>query len=90
MIKEVEYNDGESRLKGHVEVLPDGDGMYTVTCYVEDKIYGPPWQFVSSENVMAISAKQQNVVLKVLKKMAEGFKTKSVFDKLQDNGFSAL
>lgn len=89
MIKEVEYNDSESRLKGHVEVLKDPDGTYTITCYVEDKVYGMPWQFVSAENVVSISGKQQNVVAKVLKKMADDIKTKSVFDQLEDKGFSA-
>ena len=89
MIKEVEYNDGESRLKGHVEVLPDGDGTYTITSYVEDKIYGQPWCFVRTEDVMTIQQKQINGISKVLKKMADDFKTPNLYDQLKDKGFSA-
>lgn len=89
MIKEIEYNDGESRLKGHVEVLQDEDGTYTITSYVEDKVYGTPWYFVKTEDVMIISEKQQKGIAKVLKSMADKYKTKTIFDKLEDKGFSA-
>lgn len=89
MIKEIEYNDGESRLKGHVEILPDGEGMYTITSYIEDKVYGSPWYFVRTEDVMTIQQKQITGIGKVLKKMADGYKSKNIFDQLQDKGFSA-
>lgn len=90
MIKEVEHNDGESRLKGHVEVLKQSDGTYTITQYVEDKVYGMPWEFVAPENVLAISDKQLRGVAKVLAKQAADLKTKSVYDQLKDKGFDAL
>lgn len=89
MIKEVEYNDGESRLVGHVEAIRQSDNTWTVTCFLEDKIYGQPWEFIAEENVVSVAEKQKLGVLKALKKMAEDFKTKSGYDKLQEKGFSA-
>ena len=89
MIKTVEHNDGESRLQGHVEVLKQLDGTYTITQYVEDKLYGIPWEFVSEENVVTIAERQLRVVAKVLAKMAADYKTKSGYDKLEDKGFAA-
>lgn len=89
MIKEVEHNDGESRLKGHVEVLKQMDGTFTVTQYVEDKKYGVPWEFVSPEDVVNIADRQLKGVGKVLKKMAENYRSKNTFTDLEDHGFSA-
>lgn len=90
MIKTIEYNDGESRLQGHVEVLKESDGLYTITSYIEDKIYGIPWEHVSPDNVSTISKKQESGISKELKKMGENIKTKNVYDNLQDKGYSAL
>lgn len=90
MIKTIEYNDGESRLQGHVEVLKEPDGLYTITSYIEDKIYGIPWEHVSPDNVSTISKKQESGISKELKKMGENIKTKNVYDNLQDKGYSAL
>lgn len=89
MIKTVEYNDGESRLQGHVEVLKEPDGYYIITSYIEDRIYGIPWEHITAENVSTISKKQETGIAKELKRMAENIKTKNVFDKLEDRGYSA-
>jgi hypothetical protein len=92
MIKLVEYNDGESRLQGHVEILPseNKDGTYTVTSYVEDKVFGMPWNHVDPNNLSNISFTQEKGVLKELKRMAESFKTKNAFEKMKDKGYDAL
>lgn len=90
MIKTVEHNDGESRLQGHVETLRQPDGTWTVTQYVEDKVYGVPWEFISEENVVTIAEKQLRGVAKVLSKMADDYKTKGGYEKLIDKGFGAL
>lgn len=90
MIKKVEYNDGESRFQGHVEVLKESDELYTITSYIEDKVYGIPWEHVSPYNVSTISKKQEAGIAKELKKMADNIQTKNVYDNLQDKGYSAL
>ncbi len=91
MINLVEYNDGESRLQGHVEVLPseDKDGTYTVTSYIEDVKYSMPWLKVTPDKLQHITSLSEKGVLKQLKVIAEGYKTKSALEKLQDKGYFA-
>lgn len=91
MIKPIEYEDDQSWFKGHVEYvkrIENGMELYTVSSFIEDKLYGCPWEFVAPENLANILFISEKGVMKELKKMAATEKAKTLEGKMQGRGYS--
>lgn len=93
MIKPLEYEDDQSWFKGHVEYIQrfeNGAKIFTVSSFVEDKLYGCPWSHVTEDNLENILAMSEKGVLKELKRMAAIEKSKTLEGKMGKRGYSGF
>ncbi len=93
MVKEVEYEDEGNWYKGHVEITPrieNGKQLFTIKSFVEDKLYGMPWEHVSEENWENIVSVSEKGIRKELKKMAEFNNSQTLEGKLKKKGFTSF
>ena len=91
MIKPLEYEDEQSWFKGHVEYksrIENGMQLYSVTSFIEDKLYGCPWENVTPDNLANILSQSERGVMKELKKMAQNERAKTIEGAMKNKGYS--
>lgn len=91
MIKEVEYEDENNWLKGSIEItkrIENGKNVFTIKSFVEDKLYGMPWENVPEENWENIASLSEKGIKKELKRRADQNNSLTLEGRMRKKGFS--